>query len=299
MKVGLAISFAFILLILSNCSLADYQTEISKSLVVHTIIDPEIEMVIFLWKKQEINVEENIDVDSSFLLTIFQDQEAVYTKDVLLGQIYTGIYPQIGSRYTIQVSNDNISTYNSNEFVVMDTPMVLSHFANDSIKNLPNSTQVIQEIGIQVDTLSIADPYFAYKVTSDSSALFDWPDTIKTEDWEPKTGTFCPEIAAPVFFEGNYRILNLSCQKNQGLMTFQSMFFRPDEYQYMNFTICNIDDKSIDLLRQSTQNGLYESFKYEDNNLNAIFATKDDFLKVEEHYELVLNRSCIEYKIEY
>lgn len=305
MKAFTAAYVYLLIFMLCQCSLPDYNSNQSNVIVVQAIIDPSEELAISFWQLQGIGEAGISEQDSFFEVSLYENKELVYSEINTSGFANTGHIPNIGSVYNFEiksVENEVIAFY-SNNYKVISTPLIESYVANDSIRTLgDNFTQVYQQIQIQLDTSEIDHPYFAYEITSDSSSLFgqsEFFDTLQTSAWTPKIGTFCPEIGSPVFFEGDYNLLNLTCRENKGLLDFESTDFRPNEHRYMLFTICTMDDHSIGLMRQVSQNDLYDAFKFDEEQFLSIFITKDDFPRSGDHYELILSRACSKYKIEF
>lgn len=287
----------------AKCSLPGYTKESTNLIAVQGVIDPGQPISLLVLLSSGINSSEQIIFDEGFNVSIVEDGNLVFSEIIKDLSVNTSLIPKAGSSYEIKVSalNNPDLKFESHELIALHQPKVTMDFANDSVSTIEEkNTQVFQSITIQVDTTGEVFPFYAYSVSSDSSSLFggDTDSISQTNNWNLQTGTFCPEVAEAAFFDGEFKILNLSCKSDQSVMSFFSEIFRPREHEYMDFKLCRIDDRSLDLLRQATQNGLYENIDA-DQQFLSIFLTKDDFPRGQSGYDLIINRGCIDYRVRF
>lgn len=291
---------SIVIFIITSCETLQYTTSQQDEVALHTILDPNEDIEGFYFFSKGIN--ELVELEK----TLYEVSLYENDNELMVDTSSTGFFsfpykpiPEKKYKVVMSVFETGALMYESLSYEVLDNPIIEAICIQDSIRPInPISQQVFQKIDLQVDTSFSFFPYFFYSVKSDTSAFFDFKDTIQTHIWSVGLSERCPEIAEAVFFGGSFDVVNLSCRENQGFLSFGASTHNPNEFEYMDFEICMVDEQSINLMRQLFQDGLHQVIG-EDfvDQVLAILLTKDDF-DGNIGYDFIVNRACSKIRVD-
>ncbi len=297
--------FVTLILLFNSCNTTEYSSAQTLKIAVHSILDPAKNITVFFWQTKGINMEFDEDITNDlFIIELFENGDLIASDSIEFGFYAFNYKPQPSSDYTIKIASVQHPqvVYESLTYEILKEPSIQLVYFNDSIGTISeNSLQLFQKIEFEIDTTNTFYPYFAYQVTSDSSALFggDSDTILQTNKWSISFNESCPEVAVPAFFDGDYKIINRSCFQNLGRLPFGASTSYANEFDYMEFEICMIDQSTINLLRQVSQDDLFQSLQesFADQSF-ALFITKDNYAG-NEGYDLIINRACTKFKVQF
>ncbi|WP_235298463.1 hypothetical protein [Portibacter marinus] len=276
-----------------SCSLPEYTSEVEPSILVISVIEPGKPIEGEFWWLSGVFSNSNENKEG-LIPTIYRNGVQIYRGKKIDSVFNTTIVPEKGTVYEIELLTEGDTTvYRSSKIKALKTPTITSVIVDDSVKvDQYNENRYDQTVTFQVEKTVEMDPYFIYQIVWDSTYAYERDrDTFATMFWDPFQENTCSELGSAFAFPGEFRLLNLSCLEENKIVLNGQGDVR--EKRDLTFTICNIDEPTINLFRQMVYNISYDGAHYNPYFL-AHLNLKDDFPRSGDNYEIILNTACVD-----
>ncbi|WP_235298462.1 hypothetical protein [Portibacter marinus] len=278
---------------MTSCSKSNYLKEIEPSILFISEINLGENISGEFWWLESVLIDTN-HPKKLLIPYIYENGRLVYKGDAVSKSFRSPLIAKAGSQYEVMLSSeDNSFTYRSNVYKTLDKPNINSVSIEEYF--LGQFLRPHNNIEFLIDTLSIRDPYYLYKAIrlDQNMDTTDGQDTFDTRRWDPVRGNSCYELEESINQEGGFKVYNTSCQENKGRILLTGRNPGNDEVISSKFTICNIDEATINFYRQSSYNIAYDGAHYNPYFL-AHLNLKDDFPRSGDNYEIILNTACVD-----